>query len=590
MTTTTPIWLGTDDRPLLGFFHTPEHGMARAGVVVCPPFDRDYMHAHYALRILAERLADLGMCALRFDYDGTGDSAGGPGDPDRVTSWLGSVTAAIDVVRAAGASSTVLVGMRVGATFAGVVAERDGGLDGLVLWDPVVSGRAYLSEQRALSALSLNSPKDQADGSVETPGMLFDSTTARDLRSLDLSRTSGPLARKVLVLPRPDRETGRLAKRLDLPHVEWAEASGQAELMDVGSPNQLIPYDAIDRIGNWVSAIAPESSSPVRCPLPAGGAVVGRGTDGTPVVETPIFLGPSGLFGVLTDVPGRTAGPTALFLNVANEHRVGPARLWVDLAREWAAAGMRSFRLDLSGLGDSPTRRPDQRRFVTRAPEAFDDVVDASRALCPDDPSAVVLVGLCASGYQALDSAFDVRPRGVVAINPILSFRPPELVAGDAPDPRRHVAIPRTAATQAFHGNGPGAGLRHRFPRLGSRARDLSEVLEGLLAAPRRRPAVWLRELTGQGVDVLLVCGEREARPVRLSGSARSFRRLDRTGLFHLDLVPGLEHGLLIAEQRAEVRERVTQHVLRLSGCSGGDKSPSDVADPDVPLIGTAPV
>lgn len=579
---TTPIWFGTDDRPLLGFFHTPSRSSARAGVVICPPFDRDYLHAHYALRLLAEQLAELGMCVLRFDYDGTGDSAGDPHDPDRVGAWLGSVAAAIDLVRSAGATSIVAVGMRVGAMLAGVAAARDGELDGLVLWDPVVSGRAYLSEQRALSALSFDDSTGRADGSVETPGMLFDAPTVHDLRSLDLSKTAGPLARKILVLSRPDRASDRLAKRLDLPHVEFAEASGQAELMDVGSPNQVMPYDAIEHIGNWIATIAPGRSSTIRPPRPAGGAVVGHTTDGTPVIETPTFVEPAGLFGIMTDVPGRTSGPTALFLNVANEHRIGPARLWVDLARQWAAAGIRSFRLDLSGLGDSPTRGPDQPRFVTRAPEAFDDVIDASRALCPDRPSDIMLIGLCASGYQALDSAFDVRPRGVIAINPILSFQPPEIETGDTLDPRRHVAIPRRSVTQVFHGDGPLARLRHRFPRLSSRARNLSEAIEGLLATPQHRPAVWLQDLTDQGVDVLIVCGEREARPIRLSGSARSFRQLERTGLFRLDLIPGLEHGLLIADQRLMVKERVTRCALRLSGLAEGDWATAHPGDANV--------
>jgi pimeloyl-ACP methyl ester carboxylesterase len=561
----TPIWFGTDDRPLFGVFHTPTDGRARAGAVICPPFDRDYMHAHYALRLLAERLAEHGVCVLRFDYDGTGDSAGGPQDPDRVAAWLGSVDAALDVVRAAGAETTVLIGMRIGATFAGAVAERRRDVDDLVLWDPVTSGKAYLSEQRALSALSFTESTDRDDGAVETPGMRFEAPTVEALRAVDLTKTVGPLAERVLVLPRPEKPLARLAKRLDQPHVEWSEVTGQAELMDTGSPNQVMPYDDIDRIAGWVSSAVPATSARLQPPEPAGAATIGRLDDGTAIVETPTALGPAGLFGVVTDVPGRTGGPTAVFLNVANEHRLGPARLWVDLARQWAASGIRSVRFDLSGLGDSPTRQADQPRFVTRAPESFDDVIDVCRAVSPDDPSNVVLFGLCASAYQALDSAFDVFPRGVVSINPILSFLPPELVTGDTLDPRRHVAIPRPSAMQAFRGDGKLAGLRKRFPRLAVRGRELSEMLEALTAARERRPAAWLKKLTDAGVDVLLICGDREARPIKLSGTTWSFRRLERTGRYRLDLIPGLEHALLITDQRADVRRRVTEYMHRLA-------------------------
>lgn len=577
-----PIWFGPADRPLFGFFHTPSESTARAGVVICPPLGRDYAHAHYALRLLAERLAEQGLCVLRFDYEGTGDSAGPAAGPERVPAWLASVAAAVDLVRAAGPSSVVLVGMRLGATLAGVAAGRLQDLDGLVLWDPVPSGRAYLSEQRALAALSLpglsdgrpagppDGPSDDSGGSVETPGMVFDAPTVAGLRTLDLLHTEGPLARRILVLARPDRQTGRLAQRLDLPHVEWDTAEGQADLMDVGSPNQVLPHGDIARVGAWIERLFDPKVPAVAVSAPpvASGAVVARGPAGEPVVETPTSLGPAGLFGIVTEVPGHQRGPTVLLLNVANEHRLGPARLWVDLARQWALAGVRSCRLDLSGLGDSPTRRTDQRRFVTRAPEAFDDLVDACRALRPNDPGEVVLVGLCASAYQALDSAFDTHPRSVVAINPVLSFRPPELASEGRLDPRRHVALPRKSALQALHGTGDGLvpRLRRRFPGLNARGRDLTEVVESLLAPRRRRPVVWLRQLAEQGVDVLLVCGEREARPVRLSGTGRSFRRLERTGAFGLALIAQLEHGLLIADHRRAVGELATRHVLRLTG------------------------
>lgn len=574
--TATPIWFGPHDRRLFGFFHAPVDRKARAGVVVCPPLGRDYMHAHYALRLLAERLAELGLCVLRFDYDGTGDSAGDDRDPDRVVRWLASVRAAAQVVRSAGPSSLTVVGMRLGATLAGAVAEQDGNLDGLVLWDPVVSGRAYLSEQRALQALSLAGSGPRADGSVETPGMVFEAATVQELRSLDLGRTVGPLARRVLVLTRPDRERGRLADRLDLPHVEWLEATGQAELMDVGSPNQVMPYGDIERIAGWVGRQSPVTPSPVTVPLQAGDAVVARAVDGTRVIETPTRLGPAQLFGFLTEVPGSSSGPTVLFLNVANEHRIGPGRMWVNLARQLAASGVRSFRLDLSGLGDSATRDAQQRRFVTRAPEAFDDVVDTCRALCPEDPSNVILIGLCASAYQALDSAFEVRPRGVIAINPVISFFAPELLTEGSLDPRRHVAIPRKSAIQAFHGTGDGLvpRFRRRFPRLNARVRDLTEVIDGLTAPPRRRPARWLRELTSEGVDVLLICGEREARPIQLSGLARTFRRIERTGRYQLDVIAGLEHGLLLADHRVDVAVRTIRHVSRFLPGNVDDGSP----------------
>ena len=243
----------------------------------------------------------------------------------------------------------------------------------------------------------------------------------------------------------------------------------------------------------------------------AGPKVVGRDRRGREIVERPLSFGPHGLFGVSTEVPEGSIGPTAIFLSVANEHHVGPARTWVDLARRWAGEGIPSVRLDLSGLGDSPLRHQHQGEFIPVAPEAFDDVIDAARAISPLDPSNVILVGLCASAYQALDSAFDLYPRGVLAINPILSFVPTEYGVGLPIDPRRRVALPKNAVVQAFHEDGPLAPLRRKLPDIGWWVR--------LAVAGQRRPGSWIARLGRKGVFTMIVAGEREGRPIRLGST-----------------------------------------------------------------------
>ena len=569
----TPIWFGPEDRPLLGWFHSPPGDRARAGVVVCPPLGRDYLQAHYALRMVAETLAELGLCVLRFDYDGTGDSAGDDTDPQRVASWTASVRSALEVVRAAGPLSVSLIGMRFGATLAAVVAEHDTGIDGLVLWDPVVSGAAYLAEQRAMTAFSSIVRSPLEDGAVEAPGMIFGPETARDLRSLDLTRTTGPLARRLLVLTRPDRFSKRLADHLALPHVQWTEATGQAELMDVGPPAQALPLATMAKIAHWTADLAPTQTHAIQRPAPAGPAVVDSTATGLAVTETPVFVGPHGLFGILCETEGCGPGPTVLFLSVANEHRMGPARLWADLSRRWAAAGLRCFRVDLSSLGDSPLRHPEQLRFRALGVEAFDDITDVTRFVCPDDPSNVVLVGLCSSAYQAIESAFLVNPRGVVAIQPVLSFQPREMAEGGSMDPRRRIAMPRNSLVQAFHGDGPlsgfgaipGSGLAH--PAVGRTA-----PTRGRMAAKpqpqRSRPVPRVRGVGGPSHS-----------PRGLE--SENWRGLARTGRFRFEYHPELQHGLLSASQRSTVVEMMTEHVLsHFASAPSARSAPSGANDP----------
>jgi dienelactone hydrolase len=540
-------------------------------VVLCPPLGLDYLQAHYALRRLAERLCVHGLIAVRFDYDGTGDSAGDNHDPDRVEAWLSSITAALDLVHRSCAGSVNLVGMRLGATLAAAAASSDRRIDGLVLWDPYASGKVYLSEQRALAALSIGVEAARDDGAVETPGLVHGPDTVSALRKLRIDALPGPLARRVLVLLRTGRSPDRLmAERLRSEHTEWADAEGQDKLIDW--EGRYLPEATIDRIVTWVSAGAPGARTAIHPPTPAAAAVVAATAAGDAVVERPLTLGPLGLFGLLTEVPGlSTTAPVVVLLNVALGHHIGPNRLWVQWARSWAAAGLRVARVDLSGLGESPTR-PGQAEFVSRAPEAFDDVAAIARALSPADPSDVVLVGLCSSAYQALDSALSVRPRGVVAINPVLSFQPPEVLAGAPMDPRRTVALPRGRVVQAFHHEGPLSPMRRRLPDLGWRIR--------LLVVPRRRPGTWLKRLCGSGVDVFLICAEREARPIRHGASARTLAQLTASGRFRFSYVPDLDHGLLRADQRDETTALITEYLLGRFGPGAPTGSPQQPHGP----------
>ncbi len=512
----------------------------------CPPLGRDYLLSHYAIRRYAIRLEKLGFCVVRFDYDGTGDSVGKSTDPDRVSSWLGSVSEALHLLRDAGIRWVALAGMRSGALLASTAAERDGSIDGMVLVDPTLSGRSFVSEQRAMAAMSLGVHAKRDDGSVEAPGVVYGQQTVEDLKKLRIGAEGGLPATRGLVLTRRGTSVDSgLADRLGQDSVVWGEATGQEDLLGAEAPHQRLPLDDIERVAEWVSATAPSAEIPVKVPQRAGATAVADGQEGRQVVERPVSLGPAGLFGIVTEVPGRSTGPTIVFLNVATEPHVGPARLWVELARQWAACGLRSVRVDMSGLGESPTRSGEP-EFVIRLPVNFEDVADIAKAVSPDDPTNVVLVGLCSSAYQALDSAMELRPRGVVALNPVLTFQPPEMLGGHPVDERRRVALPRGSVIQQFSGEGALSGLRKRFPGLGWRIRTLM--------AFGSRPAAWLKDLTNSGVDLMLVCGDREARPIRQGATKRSTSKLAASGRFKFEFIPDLDHGLLIADHRGESR------------------------------------
>jgi pimeloyl-ACP methyl ester carboxylesterase len=141
-----PFFFGRSASPLFGAYDPPAESARDHGVVLCPAFGHEYLFAHPTYRLLARRLAADGHHVLRLDYHGTGDSAGDFEDASSAE-WIDDIDLAINELKdLAGVSSVALVGLRYGGTLAARAARDRDDLDRLVLWDPVIDGRAFLSE------------------------------------------------------------------------------------------------------------------------------------------------------------------------------------------------------------------------------------------------------------------------------------------------------------------------------------------------------------------------------------------------------------------------------------------------------------
>jgi len=173
----TQVWFGPASRPLYGWVSRPYGGVARGGVVLCPPMGEEGRAAHRTFRRLAEELAAAGIVALRFDYDGTGDSAGLQDDPDRVPGWLASIEAARQYLLDLGAPTVAAVGMRLGGTLAATQSASNP-FSSLVLWDPCLSGRTFLREGEALYGFGEAGVEVPDDEWRHTPGFQYDADTA----------------------------------------------------------------------------------------------------------------------------------------------------------------------------------------------------------------------------------------------------------------------------------------------------------------------------------------------------------------------------------------------------------------------------
>jgi len=100
---------------------------------------------------------------------------------------------------------------------------------------------------------------------------------------------------------------------------------------------------------------------------------------------------------------GRAAIGVVL-LNAGVVHRVGPHRLNVSLARRLAGVGLTSWRVDLSGIGDS---RPIPGRLTFRESAVQDIRLTMDQASADCGIRRFALIGLCSGADNALAAAVD---------------------------------------------------------------------------------------------------------------------------------------------------------------------------------------
>jgi pimeloyl-ACP methyl ester carboxylesterase len=368
--------------------------------------------------------------------------------------------------------------------------------------------------------------------------------------------------------------------------------AGQRELLDVHDDWPIVPAEGLRTVAAWLDEVMPRTVSAITAPAfgevtvaisPVGPSSirVPAGSTGT-VRERTVWLGPAGLFAIETEPVTGGSGPVCIFVSVANEHRIGPGRLWVQLSRRLALEGFRCARIDVNGFGDSPPRDGRTCQPV-HSVSAIDDVIDAARALSPDDPGDVLLFGLCSSAYQILEAALSLSPRGVFSLNPLVRFPPPEMVAGGAMDPRRRFCVPAKKRASEKHESRTVALLKRRLPTFASMLAVVQQAallrwrsLKGRLHdGPGRR----LAELSQAGTDVLLICAPFEMRGLIEAGLSPS-RRGDRQRHLQVEVISTLDHGLFPGNDREQVTRLILAHVISQF------QRASDASEPGVTLTG----
>ncbi|SEC56799.1 Serine aminopeptidase, S33 [Burkholderia sp. WP9] len=408
------------------------------GLVLCYPFGYDALCTYRGMRRLAEGLAARGMPVLRFDYPGTGDSAGEASEPGRWRAWIDSIKQAVALLReSSGVERVTLCGLRLGGTLAALAAQELGGVDGLVLLAPVLSGKNYQRELRAhyrqwlsIPAAMDCVPEPDTDAFVEAYGFRLYQDTLESLRAVDLKRDAPRPAGRVLMLDSLD------PARVDALAAHYREQGVDVERQPfdeysrfmMESLDSEIPQSAFQSIENWLADGAAHA-------IASGRAATVSDTHGSAphtsdretthvvesgVVETPVWLDGGRLFGIYCrpEVHGAVTAPAALLLNTGAVSRIGNARLGVRFARRLARQGIASLRVDLGGLGDSMPSLDALSLDALYAQSGVDDAACAARWLTAQGHRGAVLLGICAGAYVGLHAAArEPAALGAVLVN-----------------------------------------------------------------------------------------------------------------------------------------------------------------------------
>ncbi|HSD86117.1 MAG TPA: alpha/beta fold hydrolase, partial [Kofleriaceae bacterium] len=423
-----PIYFGDAGARLFGWVHQPGQHARPTAVVLCNPLGDDYVRAHRSLRHLAEDLCAAGFPVLRFDFHGTGDSAGNERDPGRLAAWRRDLGTAIDELRRqSGAAKVAVVGLRLGATIAAEVASQRDDVASVVLWHPFIDGSSFTSEtlrmhrmHRMLEPKSFAAgPTEYADGE-EALGFFLTKETIADLERVDLMTLPRRPAPHVLVIGAANVPAeGPLQERLRAlgAEVTYRHLPGHKFLISIPH-RSTVPQDVIDAIVGWLADTHStlDATAPRSVPRPDR-------HEASQFVEEPLVFGTTHrLFGILVKPVrdrARSDLPAIIMINAGTVHRIGPHRLYVELARELAELGFHVLRMDLSGIGDSPVASGDEN--LTYPATGLADCQAAMTALGERvGAQRFIFAGLCSGADITFQLGVkDDRVAGVVMMNPL---------------------------------------------------------------------------------------------------------------------------------------------------------------------------
>ena len=361
---------------------------------------------------------------MRFDYHGTGDSEGCDEEPRRLDTWRANICDAVAwLKRETGCRFITLIGLRIGATLVCLQAQEHA-VDNLVLWEPVIRGKRFVRE---LSALSLTaSLTTDNSGNLEAAGFVYTKETVESLSQLDLLNVSPLFARGLVVRRDQGQADTSLADHLRKlgRNVEQVTLPGYDEMM-AEPQDTKVPEEAIANIARWLAKSDPQQTGNMSSVKFKAEALMTHDAAGIRESVRRISARPD-IFGIATEpVSCLPTRPWIVLLNGGAAYRIGPNRLYVQLARRLAALGFPNMRVDITGIGDSEADagREENDTYSATAVRDVAVICDCLRQLQPARP--IVLMGLCSGAYASFQAAAQLPHKEItesILLNPLTFF------------------------------------------------------------------------------------------------------------------------------------------------------------------------
>jgi len=199
----TPVFLNSGTRRIFAIYYgVRENAPSSRAVLYLSPFAEEMNRSRRMATLQARALAACGISVLLLDPYGTGDSEGDFSEA-RLHWWLDDVATAANWLKDKGHRSIDLWGLRFGALLAAAALKQDPArFSGCLLWQPVTSGRAMLTQFLRIAVAATMGDRDKrvstnslrsdlkAGRSVEVAGYEVAPELANDIDNLSLESFS----------------------------------------------------------------------------------------------------------------------------------------------------------------------------------------------------------------------------------------------------------------------------------------------------------------------------------------------------------------------------------------------------------------